>query len=321
MSASRVTTWPIMVIPGTFVRRCPLPPHPSLRSSTPPHRPLIYMLVPRKARRLYMFAALTKPVAPGLYTLRLAPSPPHLIYMRFAWPHPEGITPECRSVGEVELRFRGTIRPERPHTLSDPPRASPTLRCPLAPPSPLIFIRFARPRCAPPHHPSPSPLIFIRFARPRCAPPHHPSPSPPLFLCSLRSQGPNFYFRSSQRPIAPDVSTLRLGRAPASTYGRPYGTTSGRRRAVVRSGEGFVVRRGGFPRLTGLDARGGSPSGGALSTCGPDVRGFARNEHINNGAMVWGGVARRSVHRAVPVSGTRRRFRLCVFASVVTPLG
>jgi|GEM_PF-3202243 hypothetical protein len=31
-----------------------------------------------------MFAALTKPVAPGLYTLRLAPSPPHLIYMRFA---------------------------------------------------------------------------------------------------------------------------------------------------------------------------------------------------------------------------------------------
>ena len=75
------------------------------------------------------------------------------------------------------------------------------------------------------------------------------------------------------KPIAPDVTTLRLGRAPASTYGRPYGTTSGRRRAVVRSGEDFVGRRGGFPRLTGLDAWGGSPSGGALSTCGPDVRG------------------------------------------------
>ena len=221
--------------------------------------------------------------------------------MRFAWPHPAGITPECRSVGEVELRFRGTIRPERPHTLSDPPRASPTLRCPL--------------------HPPPSPLIFIRFAGPRCAPPHHPSPSPPLFICLLRSQGPDLYVRCSQRPIAPDVSTLRLGRAPASTYGRPYGTTSGRRRAVVRSVEDLDGRRGGFPRSTGLDAWGGSPSGGALSTCGPDVRGFARNEHISKGAMVWGGVARRSVRRAVPTSGTCRRFRLCVFASVVTPLG
>ena len=134
-----------------------------------------------------------------------------------------------------------------------PPRASPTLRCPLAPPSPLIF--------------------FIRFAGPRCAPPHHPSPSPPLFVCSLRSQGPDLYVRSSQRPIAPDVSTLRLGRTPASTYGRPYGTTSGRRRAVARSVDDLDGRRGGFPRSTGLDAWGGSPSGGALSTCGPDVRG------------------------------------------------
>ena len=218
--------------------------------------------------------------------------------MRFAWPHPEGITPECRSVGEVELRFRGTIRPERPHRLSDPPRASPTLRCPLAPPSPLIFIRFARPRCAPPHHPVAS-IIYTLAALARAG-----------FICSFLT-----------KPIAPDVSTLRLGRAPASTYGRPYGTTSGRRRAVVRSGEEFVGRRGGFPRSTGLDAWGGSPSGGALSTCGPDVRGFARNEHISKGAMVWGGVARRSVRRAVPTSRTCRRFRLCVFASVVTPLG
>ena len=75
------------------------------------------------------------------------------------------------------------------------------------------------------------------------------------------------------KPIAPDVTTLRLGRAPASTYGRPYGTTSGRRRAVVRSVEDLDGRRDGFPRSTGLDAWGGSPSGGALSTCGPDVRG------------------------------------------------
>ena len=218
--------------------------------------------------------------------------------MRFAWPHPEGITPECRSVGEVELRFRGTIRPERPHTLSDPPRASPTLRCPLAPPSPLIFIRFARPRCAPPHHPVAS-IIYTLAALARAG-----------FICSFLT-----------KPIAPDVSTLRLGRAPASTYGRPYGTTSGRRRAVVRSGEEFVGRRGGFPRSTGLDAWGGSPSGGALSTCAPDVLGFAINEHINKAVMVWGGVARRSVRRAVPTSRTCRRFRLCVFASVVTPLG
>ena len=179
MSASRVTTWPIMVIPGTFVRRCPLPPHPSLRSSTPPHPtpspPYLYARSSQGPPDLYVRCAHEARRPRSIYASLPAPSPPHLIYMRFAWPHPEGITPECRSVGEVELRFRGTIRPERPHRLSDPPPRQPHPSLSACPPiTPYFYtLRWASLRSPTPPLPV-APIIYMLAALTRAG-----------FICSL----------------------------------------------------------------------------------------------------------------------------------------
>ena len=166
-------------------------------ATTPPHPITPLFICSFLARPAGFICSLrSRSPSPPVYIRFAWPHPPpHLIYMRLAWPHPEGITPECRSVGEVELRFRGTIRPERPHRLSDPPPRQPHASLPVCPP---ITPYFHTLRWAPLRSPTPplpvAPFIYMLAARP------HPSPSPPLSICSLRSQGPDLSVRSSQSP-------------------------------------------------------------------------------------------------------------------------
>ena len=206
------------------------------------------------------------PLAPQRAATRTPWRPCTSLYASISPPHPEGITPECRSVGEVELRFRGTIRPERPHRLSDPPAPAPPLPvapfiCMLAALARAGFIMFVP-------HKGPSPLMCLRCAW--VVPPQAPR---------------DVHMARHRVGVAPLCEVLRiLTGAGAASHDRP----------------GWMLGVGRHP-----EGR------------------FRR-------------VARRSVRRAVPTSGTCRRFRplrrrssrnkgpgwvVRLFASLLTPLG
>jgi len=141
----------------------PSPPYLYARSSQGP--PDLYVRCAHEARRPRSIYASLGPI----------PTPPDLYALRFQ-PHPEGITPECRSVGEVELRFRGTIRPERPHRLSDPPPRQPDPSLSACPPiTPYLFytLRWASLRSPPSPLPV-APIIYMLAALTRAG-----------FICSL----------------------------------------------------------------------------------------------------------------------------------------